>query len=43
VKASRGHAGTTSNGHVRDVRVERLGRVTIYKRGKSYYLYYREA
>jgi len=25
------------------VRVERLGRVTIYKRGKSYYLYYREA
>jgi hypothetical protein len=31
----RGHTGTTSHGNTRDVRVERLGHVTIYKRGKS--------
>jgi hypothetical protein len=28
----RGHTGTTSHGNTRDVRVERLGYVTIYKR-----------
>jgi integrase len=39
----RGHTGTTSHGNTRDVRVEHLGHVTIYKRGKSFYLYHRES
>ena len=38
----RGHTGYTKTGSVRDVRVQRIGRVTIYKRGKNYYLYYRD-
>ena len=37
-----GHTGQTRAGHVRDVKVERIGTVTIYKRGLSYFLYYRE-
>ena len=37
-----GHAGQTQAGNVRDVKVERIGPVTIYKRGLSYFLYYRE-
>jgi len=37
-----GHTGQTQAGHVRDVKVERIGLVTIYKRGLSYFLYYRE-
>ena len=37
-----GHTGRTTAGHTRDVKVERIGRVTIYKRGDVYYLYYRE-
>ena len=41
--APRGHTGTTTRGHTKDQRIQRLGRVTIYKRGKTYYLYYREA
>ena len=36
--ALRGHTGTTPSGHTRDVRVERLGHVTIYKRGENYYV-----
>jgi integrase len=40
--ARRGHSGYTGAGHVRDVRVQRVGRVTVYKRGHAYYLYYRE-
>jgi hypothetical protein len=40
--ALRGHTGTTQTGSVRDVRIERIGRVTIYKRGSAYYVYYRE-
>jgi hypothetical protein len=42
-KGSVGHTGQTEAGHTRDVKVERVGPVTIYKRGSSYYLYYREA
>lgn len=38
----RGHTGHTSAGHTRDVKVERVGKVTIYKRGEVYYLYYRQ-
>lgn len=37
-----GHTGQTDAGHTRDVKVERIGPVTIYKRGSSYSLYYRE-
>ena len=36
------HTGKTVGGNTRDVKVERHGKVTIYKRGLSYYLYYRE-
>jgi len=42
MKALRGHTGTTPRGNTRDMKVERLGGVTIYKRGKNFYLYYRE-
>jgi integrase len=41
-KESPGHTGRTSAGHTRDVKVERIGKVTIYKRGEVYYLYYRQ-
>lgn len=34
--------GRTAGGHVRDLKVERIGPVTIYQRGGTYYLYYRE-
>jgi len=37
------HTGHTNSGSVKDVRVDRIGRVTIYQRGKAFYLYYREA
>ncbi|MBM3970442.1 MAG: hypothetical protein FJ302_11345 [Planctomycetes bacterium] len=37
-----GHTGQTAGGHIRDVKVDRVGPVTIYKRGETYYLYYRE-
>ncbi|HJZ54137.1 MAG TPA: hypothetical protein VKE74_04235, partial [Gemmataceae bacterium] len=40
--APAGHTGRTDSGHTRDVKVERIGPVTIYKRGKTYYLYYRQ-
>ena len=36
------HTGRTDAGNTRDVKVERIGKVTIYKRGTSYFLYYRE-
>ena len=36
-------SGRTAGGHVRDRKVERIGPVTIYKRGNVYYLYYRES
>jgi integrase len=42
-KALNGHTGRTAAGHTRDVKVERVGKVTIYKRGAVYYLYYRQA
>lgn len=38
-----GHTGQTDSGNTRDVKVDRIGPVTIYKRGSTYYLYYREA
>jgi hypothetical protein len=37
-----GHSGRTDAGNTRDAKVERIGPVTIYKRGLSYHLYYRE-
>lgn len=37
-----GHTGRTDGGHTRDVKVERIGRITIYKRGETYSLYYRQ-
>ena len=37
-----GHTGQTKSGNVRDVKVDRVVSVTIYKRGDVYYLYYRE-
>src|ERR1700739_1548727 len=36
------HTGRTASGNTRDVKVERIGKVTIYKRGETYYLYYRQ-
>ncbi|HTK75586.1 MAG TPA: hypothetical protein VL371_10040, partial [Gemmataceae bacterium] len=41
--APAGHTGQTAAGYTRDVKVERIGPVTVYKRGHSYYLYYRQA
>src|SRR6516162_4933061 len=41
-KKAAGHTGQTAAGHTRDVKVERVGPVTIYKRGHAYSLYYRE-
>lgn len=38
----RGHAGHTGRGHLAYLKVERIGRVSIYKRGNTYSLYYRE-
>jgi site-specific recombinase XerD len=38
----KGHTGRTATGHTRDVKVERVGKVTIYKRGNTYHLYYRQ-
>ncbi len=37
-----GHTGRTEAGNTKDVKVERIGPVTIYKRGQTYSLYYRE-
>ena len=42
LRGPRGHTGRTDQGHTRDVKVKRIGKVTIYKRGLTYYLYYRE-
>ncbi len=36
------HTGKTGKGHTRDVTVDRIGSVTIFKRGSTFYLYYRE-
>ena len=41
-KTPRGHTGTREKGHTRDRHVDRIGRLTIYKRGQSHYLCYRE-
>ena len=37
-----GHTGKTETGNIKDVKVDRIGPVTVYKRGETYYLYYRE-
>jgi len=42
-RSATNHSGQTGSGNTRDVKVERVGPVTIYKRGLTYYLYYREA
>lgn len=36
------HTGFTPGGNTKDVKVERVGKVTIYRRGAKYYVYYRE-
>lgn len=36
------HTGLTAGGNTRDQKIERVRDVTIYKRGKVYWLYYRE-
>lgn len=36
------HTGRTSKGNTRDVKIKRIGGVTMLKRGSTYYLYYRE-
>jgi len=36
------HTGMTDKGNIRDVKVERVGKVTILRRGNTYYLYYRQ-
>ena len=36
------HTGITQAGNTRQVGIQRIGPVTVYKRGKRYYLYYRE-
>lgn len=41
-RGKKGHTGQTEGGHTRDVKIERIGPVTIYKRGETYSLYYRE-
>lgn len=41
-KSRRAHTGKTAGGHTRDVKVDRIGRVTVYRRGTTYSLYYRE-
>lgn len=40
--SARGHTGVTQGGNVRFVKVERIGKVTVYKRAKTFSLYYRE-
>src|SRR4051794_23879765 len=41
-KKAGGHTGQTAAGNTCDVKVERVGKVPIYQRGNTYYLYYRE-
>ena len=36
------HTGFTEKGNTCDLKVERVGKVTIYRRGEQYYLYYRQ-
>ena len=39
---TRAHSGRTDAGNTRDLKVERVGKVTIYKRGETYSVYYRQ-
>ena len=41
-KAPRGHTGATGGGNTRYVKVGRIGKVSLYKRGETYSVYYRE-
>ena len=41
-KAPRGHTGATGGGNTRYVKIDRIGKVSLYKRGKTYSVYYRE-
>lgn len=41
-RGAAGHTGRTDAGNVRDLKVDRIGPVTIYKRGHSFSLYFRE-
>ena len=41
-RRKRPHTGHTTKGHVRDVEIEHIGRVAIYRRGSTYYLYDRD-
>lgn len=43
VSKRKSHTGQTASGNTRDMKVDKVGKVTIYKRGSTYYLYYREA
>lgn len=36
------HTGLTGSGSTKHVKADRIGRVSIYRRGRTYYLYYRE-
>ncbi len=38
-KPPAGHSGQTASGNTKDVKIERIGPVTIYKRGRASYLY----
>jgi hypothetical protein len=33
--------GKTRSGNARDIKVERVGKVTIYQRGRTFFVYYR--
>ena len=37
-KGQKGHTRQTDGGNTRDVKIERIGPVTIYKRGETYSL-----
>ena len=38
----KGHTGRAEKGYTADLKVESIGRVTIYKRGRTCYLQHRE-
>ena len=40
--SGKSHTGLTESGSSKHVRVDRIGRVSVYRRGRTYYLYYRE-
>ena len=36
------HTGLTERGNLRDLKIERMGRATLYKRGNVFYAYFRQ-